>query len=207
MPHFAASNAGHAANFANRKRRKVVMQHERLLLLAFKALHALRIIRGAQRSRNQRLRLATCKERRTMRAREHASLNADLPDLIKCAAVRTNPVLRYLFTEDALAQQLVILPELLLRIRVVCRQFSRQLRLELLDQVIALNLGVSLGVQRVLEPVANLSKECVVVFSVFNRSGKGPLWFASQLRQLIDRSGDLLDLFVGKFDGRKDVLF
>jgi hypothetical protein len=44
----AAADAGHAANFTHRERREVVVQHE-ALLLAFVALHALRVVGRAQR--------------------------------------------------------------------------------------------------------------------------------------------------------------
>ena len=38
-----------------------------------------------------------------MRARQDADLDVDLPDFVESAAVRTNPILKYLLTKDVLA--------------------------------------------------------------------------------------------------------
>ena len=49
MTDLAPPNAAHAAHFANRERREVVVQHEPPLLLALVALQPLRIVGRAQR--------------------------------------------------------------------------------------------------------------------------------------------------------------
>ena len=132
------------------------MQHEVLPLLAFVALQPLPVVGCAQRRRNQRLRLAARKQRRTVRPRQHAGLNRDGPNLVERAAIGPDALLGHLLAEDALAQVLVIVRQLLLGCRIVGRQFGGQLVLDLLDQRVALRLAVGLGVQRILQPVADL---------------------------------------------------
>ena len=73
---FAPARAGHTSCFTNAERREVVVEHEVLFLLAFVALQALAVVGRAQRCRNQGLRFAARKQRRTMRARQNAGLNA-----------------------------------------------------------------------------------------------------------------------------------
>ncbi len=139
------------------------MKHEVLLLLAFIALQPLPIIRGAQRRRHQRLRLAAREERRTVSTRQHAGLDRDCANLVECATIGTNPILRHLLAESPLAQKFVVGRQLLLRVGIVGRQLRGQFILDLLDQRIALGLGVRLGVQRILQPVADLGLQLVVV--------------------------------------------
>src|SRR5690606_15505243 len=60
------------AGFADAERRKVVMEHERLLAFPAERIDDLRIATRAERRDNEWLRLATGKERRAMSAREQA---------------------------------------------------------------------------------------------------------------------------------------
>jgi hypothetical protein len=110
------------------------VQHEGLLLLAFKALQALPVVRGAERSGHQGLRLAAGKQRRPVRARQNAGFDADLTNFVKRAAIRTNAILGNLLAEDPLAHQLVIGAQLLLGIRIVGWEILHQLRLDVLDE-------------------------------------------------------------------------
>ena len=59
---FTPSRTAHEAGFTHAERRKVVMQHEVLALLAFIGFKALPVVRRAQRGRDQSLRLAACKQ-------------------------------------------------------------------------------------------------------------------------------------------------
>ena len=54
---------------------------------------------------------------------------------------------------------LIVVRQLLLRGRIVGRKFRSQFFLDLLDQRIALGLAVRLGIESILEPVANLGLE------------------------------------------------
>jgi hypothetical protein len=105
--------AGHASGFAHAERREVVVQHE-APLLALVALQPLAVVHGAQRRRHQRLRLAARKQRRSVRARQHAGLDRDGPNLVERAPVGPDALLRHLLAEDPLAQQFVIVRQLLL---------------------------------------------------------------------------------------------
>ena len=66
------------------------------------------------------------------------------------ARIRTPFLIDHLLAENALAQRLVILLELLLGLFVVFRQIAAcQFLLDLLDQRVAFRLGMLLGVERV----------------------------------------------------------
>ena len=109
--------------------------------------------------------------------------------------------------KSALAQMLVVGAELLLRGRIVGGKLRSQLVLDLLDQRIALGLAVGLGVESILQAIADLGLELRVIGFVELRGGKGALGLAGLGNQLIDGSDDLLDLFVGEFDGGKNDFF
>ena len=131
----------------------------------------------------------------------------DGANLVEGAPVGPDALLRHLLAEDPLAQMLVIMRQLLLRVGIVGRQSGGQLILDLLDQRVALGLAVRLGVERILQPVADLRLQLVVVRFVELRRGKRPLRLAGLGHQLVDRGDNLLDLFVRKLDGREDHLF
>ena len=75
------------------------MKHEGLLLLAFVALQPLPVIRGAQSGCNQRLCFTARKECRAVNTRQNAGLNRDFANLVECAAIGTNTILRHLLAE------------------------------------------------------------------------------------------------------------
>ena len=155
---FAATYAGHASHFADRERREVVVQHEALLLLALEGLQALRVVACAQGRRYQRLRFAAGEERRAVRAGQNADFDGDGTNFVECTAVGTDALLGDLLAEDVLAQSLVVFRELLLRVRnfLTVGHPGCQLVLDLLDQRVAFGLWMLLGVERILEPVADL---------------------------------------------------
>ena len=82
-----------------------------------------------------------------------------------------------------------------------------QLVLDLLDQRVAFRLAVGLGVQRILEAVADLGLQLGVVGFVELRRGKGALGLAGHGNQLVDGGDNLLDLRVRKLDGGQDHFF
>ena len=106
----------------------------------------------------------------------------DGANLVEGAAVGTNAVLGHLLAEGPLAQMLVVGGQLLLGGRIVCRKLGSQLVLDLLDQRVALSLGVRLGVERVLEAIADLGLQFVVVAFVDRRRGECPLRLAGLCR-------------------------
>ena len=69
------------------------------------------------------------------------------------------------------------------------------------------SLGVGLGVEGVLQAVADLGNQLVVVRLVELRRRKGTLGLAGQGNQLVDGGNNLLDLGMAKLDGLEDDLF
>ena len=187
VAHFAPACAGHAACFAHAERREVVVEHEVLPLLAFVAFQPLAVVGGAQRCGNQCLGFAAGEQRRAVRAGQNAGLDGDGANLVEGAAVGTDAVLGHLLAEDPLAQMLVIGGQLLLGCGIVGGKPGGQLVLDLLDQRVALGLAVGLGVERVLQAVADLGLELVVIGLVELRRGKGALRLAGLGDQLVDR--------------------
>ena len=100
------SRAAHAADFADREGREVVVQHEILPGLALEALDLLRVVGRAQGAGDERLRLTAREHRRTMGARQHAGLDPDRTDFVELAAVETDAVGQHLFPEHFLFQLL-----------------------------------------------------------------------------------------------------
>ncbi len=204
---FTPSRAAHAARLAHAEGREVVVQHEGVLLFALVRLQPLAFVGGAQGGRNQGLGLAAGEQRRAVRARQNAVFNGDGANLVEGAAIGPDALLGDLLAEDALAQMLVVVSQLLLGIRIVGGQSRGQLVLDRLDQRLAFQLVVRLGVQRVLDPVANLGLQLGIVGFVELRRREGPLGLAGQGDQLVDGGDDLLDLHVSKLDGRQNDLF
>ena len=183
------------------------MEHERLLLLALVALQPLSLVGGAQCGCHQRLRFATSKQRRSVCARQHAGFDGNLTNLVEGAAIRSDPILCHLLAEDPLAQFLIIVSQLLFGRWIISGKRGCQLVLDLLDQRLAFQLLVHLGVQRVLETNFDLALQLTEVGLVELRLDKGPLGLAGQSHQLVDGGDNLLDFGVAKLDGCKNRLF
>ena len=93
-------------HFADRERREVVVEHEALPGLALEALDLLRIVGGAERAGDERLRLAAREHGRAVGARQHAGLDPDRPHLVELAAVEPHAVLEHLVAQDLFLQVL-----------------------------------------------------------------------------------------------------
>ena len=87
MADFAAAGRAHAAGFADRIRREVVVQQERLLIGSLQRIDELFVLGGAERGDDQSLGLAAGKQRRPVGARQHADFRRDLPDGFDVAAI------------------------------------------------------------------------------------------------------------------------
>ena len=83
----AARLAAQRLHLARRERREVVVHVERLLRVAEQRVELLLVVLGAERDGDERLGLATGEQRRAVRARQHAGLDADRADLVGVAAV------------------------------------------------------------------------------------------------------------------------
>ena len=76
MADLAPAGRAHAARFAGRIGREVVVQHEMLAVLAFERVDDLLVLAGAERGDDERLGLAAGEQRRAVRARQHADLGS-----------------------------------------------------------------------------------------------------------------------------------
>ena len=83
----AASGRADAAGLADRERREVVVQQERLLVGALQRVDELLVLAGAERGDHQRLGLAAGEQRRAVRARQHADFRDDRAHGLEVAAV------------------------------------------------------------------------------------------------------------------------
>ena len=211
VANFAATRAGHTSCFTNAERRKVVVKHEGLLLLAFIALQPLSIVLGAECGRNQGLGFTACKQRRAVHAGQNFGLDGDFTNLVEGAAIGTDPLLGHLLAEGALAEQFIIVRQLLLggwiRALLVGGQFGHEFVLDLLHERIAVGLGVLLGVERVLQLVADLGLQLFVIGFIGHRRSKGPLGLAGHGNQLVDGGNDFLNLRMSELDGGQDDVF
>ncbi len=77
VPDLAALGAAHEAGLADTVRRKIVMQHEPIAVLAFQRVDDLRVAIGAEGCNDDRLCLAPREYRRAVSPREHAGRNRD----------------------------------------------------------------------------------------------------------------------------------
>src|SRR5256886_8374836 len=100
---FRSLGRAHQAGLAHRERREVVVQHERLAALALERVDDLRIARGAESGRHQRLGLAAGEQRRAVGARHHPDLDGDRAHGARVASVDAR-----LAVEDSLAHDVAL---------------------------------------------------------------------------------------------------
>src|SRR5712691_7547305 len=101
VTYLATLGRAHATRLAGGVWRHVVMEHEALLVLAHQRVDDLLIAPGPERRHHQCLRFATGKERRAVRARQHAHANADRPNGAGVAAVDTRLAVQDLIAYDS----------------------------------------------------------------------------------------------------------
>ena len=168
---FAAPGSAQKCHFSNRKRRKVIVQHEALLGFAFEDFEALHVVAGAQGGGDQGLGFAAGEDGRAVGARQHADFDPDIANLIEGAAIGTALLVDDLFAEDAFAQGLEVGLELSSgRLRRL-PEWRLQLFLEFPDQGVAFRLGMLLRYRGVGQVGADLLLQVVEVGLVeFRRS-------------------------------------
>ncbi len=183
---FAPSCAAQKCHFSNRKRRKVIVQHEALFGFAFEDFEALHVVAGAKSCGHQGLRFAAGEDRRSVSSRQHADLDPDIADLVESAAVGTPFVVDNVLAENAFAQGLEVGLELLLRGFVFRRDGRLQLLLQLANQIVALRLGMFLRVQTVCQVGADAILEIVVISLVKLRRSDRAFRLPCFLLQIVD---------------------
>jgi hypothetical protein len=100
----AASGTAHEADLPDREGREVVVQHEALPGLALEALDLLRVVGGAERAGDQRLRLAAREHGRTVHARQDPRFDPDRPHLVELPAVEAHAVGEHFLAERLFLQ-------------------------------------------------------------------------------------------------------
>src|SRR3954470_14708813 len=104
MTDFAAPRTREAADFTDRERREVVMEHEALVVLPGDVLDFLLVVRRAQRAGDQRLRFSTREDNGTVDARQDARLGPDRPNLVKLAAVEAHALVEHFVAQHLLLE-------------------------------------------------------------------------------------------------------
>ena len=77
MADFATLRRTNTTGFASRERWHVVVKHEAIAVLTGERVNHLLVLLGAERGNHQRLRFAARKERRAVRAWQHAGADRD----------------------------------------------------------------------------------------------------------------------------------
>ena len=77
VPDLSTARAAHSPGFAYRKRRKIVVQEECLLVCALQGINPLLVLSGTESRDHQGLCFATSEQSRTMRARQDAHFGND----------------------------------------------------------------------------------------------------------------------------------
>src|SRR5262245_947957 len=144
----APSGGAHAARFADRERREIIVEHEAAFDLAqLQTVDVLHVLRGAERRRDKRLGLAAGEERRTMSTREPAGFDRNRADLGELAAVGTAAVVQNVVAEYALFQIVEQLAGLVAQAGLVFGIAFDDALLQFVNRVVALELALVLDVQ------------------------------------------------------------
>ena len=207
MSNFPSTRSPQKCNFSNRKRRKVVVQHEAFFGFAFEDFEALHVVAGAQRGGDQGLGFAAGEDGGAVGAGQDADFDPDVADLIEGAAVGTPFVVDDLFAEDALAKSFEVGLEFLLRGFVFGRDGGLQPFLQLADQSVAFRLGVFLGVEAVGEVGSDAVLQVVEVSLVELGRSYLALRLPCFLPQIVDGGANLFDFGVGELDGVHNRFF
>ena len=133
----ATRRAAHRAHLAGGERREVVVQHERArrLARAVDRVEALRVVRGAERDGDERLRLAAREQRRAVRTRKEARVDRDRTDLVRRAPVDALLGAEHLRPERVVLQIAEHALDLLGVVREIGRQRLGDLLLHLLHRL------------------------------------------------------------------------
>src|SRR5262249_14137505 len=143
------------------------------------------VLGGAERTRDQGLRLAAREDGRTVRPRQHARLNPDRADLVETPAVEAAAPLEHLVAEHALLELLEDLLGLELPLDFAFRNRSDQIVEDLVDAIVVLQLPADphrLG-ERYEDLLLDLAVEVVANLALRHRHF-GPPDFP---RQIVDR--------------------
>src|SRR5262245_61185019 len=106
MANLSSARPAQEGDFADRERWEVVVEHETLPGLAFEALDLLRVLGGAERAGDERLRFAACEDGRAVCPRQDAGFDPDRPHFVEGSAVEPDAALEDFVAEHALFEVL-----------------------------------------------------------------------------------------------------
>src|SRR5438105_1040136 len=109
VSNFTTSSTTHKCHLTNRKRRKVIVEHEAFFGFPFEAFETLHVVTGTERSRDQGLGFTAGEDSAAMHARQDSRLDPDFANLVERSSVWTAFVLDHLVADDAPAPSLVVL--------------------------------------------------------------------------------------------------
>src|SRR5258708_8395683 len=99
MSNLPAPCATHKSNLTNRKRRKVVVEHEAFFGFAFETFEALHIIAGTERCGDQGLGFAAGEDGAPVGAGDNSRFDPDGADFLEGAPTGPSFLFSYLFAE------------------------------------------------------------------------------------------------------------
>ena len=195
----------HERHFTHRERREVVVQHEATVGLPFDRFDLLLVIGGAERDGDERLRFATRKHGRPVRARQHADLRPDGPDLVELAAVEPHALFQNFVAQNLFLQFLEDRFRFDLPLHFALGNVGHEVFEHLVDGAVAFQLvpHAHRFAQRHEHFLFDLAVERVVDL-LFRRLS---LRLAGFLREVVDRRDDALDGGVAGFERLHDVFF
>ena len=197
----AAARAAQERHFADAEWREIVVQHEPLVGFAFQHIHALDIFGGAERRRNQGLRLAAGEQRRAMRARQQTHFATDRADGVIGAAVRAAVPLDQIRPENALFDGLENTRGRLRRRRLLGSIRSQQLFAQRRYAVLAFEFGTLRSVERFRQTHPVGAFDGGLQRLIHDRWHRGAFLDAHLDVQLLDLGHDLLDGCVPELNG------
>ncbi len=135
VTHFATTGAAHGLHFADRVGREVVVQHEMLVLIATQRVETLGITCRAERGGDDGLRLAARKQRRAVRARQDAELDADGAHGARIATIETTAFVQHLRAHGVVAKVFESFLDAALFAREILGEKTDRVLLDLLDAI------------------------------------------------------------------------
>ncbi len=201
----APAGRAHAARFAGRVRREVVVQHEGLAEFAFQRVDDLLVLAGAEGGNRQRLGLAAGEQRRAVGARQDADFSADRADGLAVAAVDALAGLHDVAAHDVALEILEQLADQVgLRLVLAADRFLGLL-LHVVDLVGAGLLGLlGIGAAQIVGELLQLGPHRLLLRALFRQR---PWLLGALLGEVDDGVDDVLIFGGAEIDGAQHHLF
>ena len=181
------------------------MQHEAAVGFSLHRFNLLLIVRGAQRHRDERLRLASREHGRAVRPGQHADFRPNRPDLVELAAVEPHAAVQDLVAQHLLFEFLEDGFGFDLALHLALRNGGHETGEHLVDAAVVLELV--LDAHGVAERHEHLLFDFAVEGVVDLLLGGHGLLLAAFLRKVVNRVDDALDGGVAGFERLHHVGF